>query len=200
MCHATCYWNSLQKWSKTHVSRRCLPLQSDEWCMDSYYATQSAEREGVQSQQQRKILSINFCALKNIYIYIYIKIHKTVGTQWHSWLRHWARWWKVAGLIPKDVSGNFRWHNPSGRTMALGSTQPLNRNEYQEYLPGGKGGRCIGLTTLPPSRAECCEIWEAQHPGPLWTWIGQYRDCFTINRHLLSPQNLGFYKKIHSRS
>ena len=28
-----------------------------------------------------------------------------------------------------------------------------NRNEYQEYFLGGKGGRCIRLTTLPPSCA-----------------------------------------------
>jgi len=26
--------------------------------------------------------------------------------------------------------------NPSGRTMALGLTQPPNRNEYQEYFLG----------------------------------------------------------------
>ena len=25
-----------------------------------------------------------------------------------------------------------------------------NRNEYQEYFLWGKGGRCLGLTTLPP--------------------------------------------------
>ena len=43
------------------------------------------------------------------------------------------------------------WNNSSGRTMALESTQPLNRNEYQEYFLGGKGSRCVGLTTLPPS-------------------------------------------------
>jgi len=28
-----------------------------------------------------------------------------------------------------------------------------NRNEYQEHFLGGKGGRCIRLTTLPPSCA-----------------------------------------------
>jgi len=33
-----------------------------------------------------------------------------------------------------------------------------NRNEYQEYFLGGKGGRCLGLTTLPPSCADCLEI------------------------------------------
>jgi len=41
---------------------------------------------------------------------------------------------------------NISYHiNPSGRTMALGSTQPLNKNEDQEYFLSGKGGRCLGL-------------------------------------------------------
>ena len=31
---------------------------------------------------------------------------------------------KVAGPIPDRVGGIFLWHNPSGRTMALGLTQP----------------------------------------------------------------------------
>jgi len=34
-------------------------------------------------------------------------------------------------------------------------------------FPGGKGGRCVGLTTLPPSCADCLEIWEPQPPGTL---------------------------------
>ena len=42
-----------------------------------------------------------------------------------------------------------------------------NRYEYPEYSLGGKGGRCVGLTTLPPSCAECLEIWEPQTPGNL---------------------------------
>jgi hypothetical protein len=40
---------------------------------------------------------------------------------------------KVVGSIPDDVIGIFHWHNPSGRTMALGLTAS-NRNEYQEYF------------------------------------------------------------------
>jgi hypothetical protein len=32
-----------------------------------------------------------------------------------------------------------------------------NRNEYQGYFLGGKGGRCVGLTSLPPSCADCLE-------------------------------------------
>jgi hypothetical protein len=34
-----------------------------------------------------------------------------------------------------------------------------NRNEYQEYFLRGKGGWCVGLTNLPPSCADCLEIW-----------------------------------------
>jgi hypothetical protein len=41
--------------------------------------------------------------------------------------------------------------------MDLGSTQTLT-NEYQGYLLGDKGGWYVGLTTLPPSGAECLEI------------------------------------------
>jgi hypothetical protein len=29
-------------------------------------------------------------------------------------------------------------------------------------FPRGKGGRCVGLTTLPTSSADCLEIWEPQ--------------------------------------
>ena len=32
-----------------------------------------------------------------------------------------------------------------------------NRNEYQKYFLWGKDGRCVGLTTLPPSCAECLQ-------------------------------------------
>jgi len=42
-----------------------------------------------------------------------------------------------------------------------------NRNEYQQYFLGCKGGRCVGLTTLPPSCADCLKIWEPQPPGTL---------------------------------
>jgi len=34
-------------------------------------------------------------------------------------------------------------------------------------FPGGKGGRYIGMTTLPPSCADCLKIWEPQPPGTL---------------------------------
>jgi hypothetical protein len=52
-----------------------------------------------------------------------------------------------------------------------------NRNEYQEYFVVAKGGRCLGLTTLPPSCADCLEIWEPQPSGTL-------RACNGIALHL----------------
>jgi len=42
-----------------------------------------------------------------------------------QWLRYCATNRKVAGSIPAGVIGIFHWHKPSGRTMALGSTQSL---------------------------------------------------------------------------
>ena len=89
------------------------------------------------------------------------------GTRWRSWLRHCATIRKVAGSIPHGVIGIFHWHNSSGRTMAPGVDSASNRNEYQECFLGGKGGRCVGLTTLPPSCADCLEILEPQPPGTL---------------------------------
>jgi hypothetical protein len=63
----------------------------------------------------------------------------------------------------------FHWHYPSVRTMALKSTH--------KWLPGGEGGRCLGL----PSVADCVEICEPHPVGTLRACSGLYRDCFTGN-------------------
>jgi hypothetical protein len=47
--------------------------------------------------------------------------------------------------------------------MASGLTQPLTEM-YQEYFQGVKG---VELTTLPPSCADCLEIWKPQPPETL---------------------------------
>ena len=78
---------------------------------------------------------------------------------------------KVVGSIPAGVSGffidikSFRSHYGPGVDSAS------NRNEYQEYFLGGKGGRCVRLTTY-------------RHPVPLsrnlgtltsWNPLGLFR-------------------------
>ena len=76
-----------------------------------------------------------------------------VGTAVARWLRCCATNRNVAGSIPDGVTGIFHWHNPSNRTMALGSTQPLTEMSTGSISLGYKGGRCVRLTTLPPSCA-----------------------------------------------
>ena len=67
-----------------------------------------------------------------------------VGTRWRTWLRHCATSRKVAGSVPYGVIGIFHWHNPSGCTVALGSTQPLiemsTRNIYWGVKAAGAKG------------------------------------------------------------
>jgi hypothetical protein len=46
---------------------------------------------------------------------------------------------------------------------------------------GDKGGRCVGLTTLPPSGADCLKIWEPHSPGSFRDRPGLYSDCFTFS-------------------
>jgi hypothetical protein len=55
-----------------------------------------------------------------------------------------------------------------GSGFDLGS----NRCGYQGYLPGCKGGRCVGFTALPLSCAGCLEILGASN---LWTPKNQSR-------------------------
>jgi hypothetical protein len=72
----------------------------------------------------------------------------------------------VAGSIPGDVTGIFI-------DLIFPAQLSLNRNDNHEYfLGGGKGGRCIGPTTLPLSYVDCLEIWEPQPVGTLRVFPG----------------------------
>jgi len=81
-----------------------------------------------------------------------------------QWLRCCATNRKVAGSIPAGVTGlfidikSFRSHYGPGVDSAP------NRNEYQEYFPGGKSGRCVRLTTY-------------HHPMPLSRNLGTLTSC-----------------------
>jgi hypothetical protein len=74
--------------------------------------------------------------------------------------------------------------NPSGRTMALGSTQPLTEISARNISwERGKGRRCVGLTNLPLSYADCLEIWGPQPPENLRACPDLYRDCITFTTY-----------------
>jgi hypothetical protein len=77
--------------------------------------------------------------------------------------------------------------------MSLGSTQPLVKMSTRN-IPGGKGGRCVRLTTSPTSCAECHEIWEPKPPGTLWATPGLLRDSF--NFHLFNMATLSQRRSI----
>ena len=75
---------------------------------------------------------------------------------------------------PEGRGFNSRWcHWNFSLTLSFrphrgrGVDSTSNRNEYQEFPGGGKGGRCIGVTNLSPSCADCLEIWEPRPPGTL---------------------------------
>jgi hypothetical protein len=78
---------------------------------------------------------------------------------------------KVAGSISGGVIGTFHWPNPSGHTMALGSTHPVTEMSTRGMSWESKGGRCMWLTTLPPLCTDCLEIlgastsWSSKGPS-----------------------------------
>jgi len=63
-----------------------------------------------------------------------------------------------------------------------------NRNEYQEHFLGGKGGRCVRLTTLPPS---CAVVMKSgnlnflEPSGPLQACNGTALMCSSSCEHRL---------------
>ena len=74
---------------------------------------------------------------------------------------------KVASSILCVIVGICHLHNPSCCTMALRWTQSLTEMSSRNISLGRKGGRCVGLTPLPHSCADCLEIRGSLNPGTL---------------------------------
>ena len=76
------------------------------------------ETDGVLYEVRRQAKEIN--ETRNIFHSV-----RHVNKTEYFGFRHCATSRKVAGSIPDGVTGIFQWLNPSGRIVALGSTQPL---------------------------------------------------------------------------
>jgi len=68
-----------------------------------------------------------------------------------QWLRRCAANRKVAVSIPDCVMEFFMDIKTFRSHYGPGVDSASNRNEYHGAFPGGKGGRCIGLTNLSAS-------------------------------------------------
>jgi len=80
------------------------------------------------SKSPRKIFGSEM-AQRQVLTYVREMFANYIGTllliAWGTPLRHCATNRKVASSLPDGFTGIFHWRNPSGRTMALGLTQPL---------------------------------------------------------------------------
>ena len=117
-----------------------------------------------------KILTMCVCVCVCMYIYIYTHTHTHTHTHtWEcsGWLRLCTTKLEGHGFDSWQFHWNFSLTLSFRPHYGPGVDSASNRCEYQECFLGGKGSWCIGLTTLPPSCANCHEIWEPQPPGTL---------------------------------
>jgi hypothetical protein len=89
-----------------------------------------------------RFLSSNFASLPFMYLVEALR-YKPEGREFESWWCH----------------GNF----PFNIILPVALWPWVLFSLWEKWVPGifswGKDGRCIGLTTLPPSYTECLEIW-----------------------------------------
>jgi len=83
--------------------------------------------------------------------------------------------------------------------MALGSTQPLVKNAYQEHFLGVKAAGAWGWQHYHLHVPNVMKIWEPKPPGTLWDTPGLLRDDFEwkldfLERFLKNTQIWNFMK------
>ena len=83
-----------------------------------------------------------------------------LGTAVAQWLRCCATNRKVAGSIPAGVIGFFMDIKSFRSHYGPGVDSASNRNEYQEYILGGKKRPVHKADNLTTILCRCHEIWE----------------------------------------
>ena len=120
-----------------------------------------------------------------IKLYFVTMLLEMWGTAVAQWLRCCATNRKVAGSIPAGVSEYFidikYFRSPYGPGVDSAS----NRNEYQGYFLGGKGGLCVWLTAyhhpVPLSRnMGTSTSWNPLGPSGSVTGLPYYWRCMRL--------------------
>jgi hypothetical protein len=92
------------------------------------------------------------------------------------------------GIDSRFRRGFFLWQLTV--PCALESTQPLN-NEYQ-VNPGGKGGRCVRLTTYHHTVPLSSNLGALTNPRPLWACMACYGSALPL--HVIGQVVRGYTK------
>ena len=122
------------------------------------------------------------------YIILYYMYVCVCGGTWCcSWLRHCATSGKVRDSIPDGVIEIFHWHNPSARTMAMGSTRPITEMTTRNSCWGVKAAGALGWQPYHPHVANIVKsgslnLLEASGPLQACTWIALpfFLTCFYV--------------------
>jgi hypothetical protein len=103
---------------------------------------------------------------------------------------------KVVGSIPAQGTKFFNWPNPSSRTMALESTQPMTEMSTRN-LPDGKGRPARKANLTANGEPIVYKMRGPRYLTTLRASLACYRDRFTLllNGNNLTPR----YKAIHQK-
>jgi hypothetical protein len=173
--------------SISYVSWRCVPRPSCYcvcacvrvvcvWAVCHMWRLRTFFAHAHEIWSQQNLFVLIRCATP-LHTYVFsefcICVYGMWGTRWRSWLRHSATSRKAAGFIPDGVFEILHWLDPSGRTMALWSTQPLTEMSAMNLSWRVKADNLASFM---------CRVfwksWECQSPGSLGTDLDLYRDSF----------------------
>ena len=177
--------DEIRPWHVTKTGVKfCLVMRLSEWSTRSgtYAATSQAHSTSYVTQETSGKFGLHAGKMKFntlneewnttrahiiVPVYSYIMCNTGVGSGATRWYKPWgrgldSRW----GLWEFSLPQSFRPHNDPGVDSAS------NRNEYQ--------GSSLGLTTLPPSCADCQKFWKPQTSWAVSAYPGVCRESFAF--------------------